>query len=125
MEVPVRRMKQLDEPLLPSVFAPLLPSLVLSLHGGLVFVVWLLHVAGSWRLVRCDMTKKKFSAQYWGRPLRTDHAVDALASLCKDQLFNPPFTCPTSKAMGMVGLIPGHDGLLSDGLFTDKALHSH
>lgn len=61
MEVLVRRMKQFDELLLPLVFAPLLPSLVLSLHGVLVFVVWLLHVAGSWRLVRYDMTKKILS----------------------------------------------------------------
>lgn len=59
-------MMQLDVLLLPFAFAPLLPSLVLLLHGVLAFVVSLLHVAGSWRLVRCGMPKR-FSVQNWDR----------------------------------------------------------
>jgi len=40
----------------------------------------------------------------------------------KDQLFNPPLTGSTRKTMRMIRFVACHDGLLGDGLLTDKAL---
>lgn len=51
----------------------------------------------------------------------TAHAVDALAGLCKDELFDLGVARATGEAGGVIGFFASHDGFLHDGEVADVA----